>query len=941
MSAFHELNNETPRTPKAPRGRSKNSPIRTGHFPLRLAMPFLCLFLASLTHVSASEATGLSASYYQNESLVGPPTLERIDPQVAFSWGAGGPGAPIGSDGFSVRWRGTLTTPTTESLTLILRTDDGVRLWVDGVQVINSWIARSEADSTYSLPAQANRSYAIQIEYFERTGGATAQFLWQSASLTRQLVPTTALKPFQGLAASYYANEHLNGPVALSRIDKNVDFQWGSGGPGTPVGNDSFSARWVGSVTAPATESLSLVLRSDDGIRLWVDGALVINDWIARSSTDSIYTFAATAGRKYALRIEYFERTGGAVAQLLWQSASIPRQVIPAAALTPAAPFTLPLVASSVVNPAFLEGTRTAGTLITATAGSPSTNVPVPSLGDVAFYLDVPLSASATTEALVSSGTYQTKQLITWTPTLVAGEKLQILRLNDSLLFTFPAAGTMTIVHECGVQVPSTPVTTATKYAYKFARSGTFQVYARNTAGVEVGHCEVIVVDVDLDGPIANQVNYRREKGIGLKGGLPTDVTFVSSDLGLLEVSVKEPTSYGTRLYLKATRRGTPNFSARIGGPTGPIAKSIDIDEFVIESGLTYSLPTSTAGVGKSNLVMRPLVRNMTAMLDLFAHSTTFPGGVKKMDVPTSTFIPTIDPVASEEIGTLNLTFEVPQNETDYCFRSTFDQVSKYGTTTGSITYNGSIVRIYLLPDPDRLPYNKSGFEFTANAIATKPTKFGPFDIKLENDPSFDQGKAIFTSGDGNWEGITDNSRPIVLNTLKANGAKQSEGGETVWLCVKKGDTTIAMVDFAICAHPVNFRKGLSGGVGTTLIQDYKWDSDSGDLADLDLVNLYEYVTYSAQPNPPFTQPAPSPTIHGADGITGKSTDRHFSLGAIKGTVGVAVAEQNIYFDCDRELTSKNLLYGPVAITRRVEPLNGVWRYSLVADGVPFGFNLP
>jgi hypothetical protein len=70
------------------------------------------------------------------------------------------------------------------------------------------------------------------------------------------------------------------------RTDAHVDFDWGTGAPpGTGLGADNFSVRWTGWVEAKASGVHSFVTNSDDGVRLWVNGALVIDNWTDHPKT--------------------------------------------------------------------------------------------------------------------------------------------------------------------------------------------------------------------------------------------------------------------------------------------------------------------------------------------------------------------------------------------------------------------------------------------------------------------------------------------------------------------------------------------------------------------------------------------------------------------------------------------------------------------------------
>ena len=74
---------------------------------------------------------------------------------------------------------------------------------------------------------------------------------------------------------------------------------------------------------------------SDDGIRLYLDGKMIIDNWTQHPATENSAEVALEAGRKYDLKIEYCESGGQAVIKLLWSSPSQPKQIIPQNQLYP------------------------------------------------------------------------------------------------------------------------------------------------------------------------------------------------------------------------------------------------------------------------------------------------------------------------------------------------------------------------------------------------------------------------------------------------------------------------------------------------------------------------------------------------------------------------------------------------------------------------------
>ncbi|MCB0666820.1 MAG: glycoside hydrolase family 3 C-terminal domain-containing protein [Saprospiraceae bacterium] len=120
-----------------------------------------------------------------------------------------------------------------------------------------------------------------------------------------------------GLMGEYFNNRKLAGTPALVRVDDHLEFDW-PWSPGENVNDDQFSVRWTGWLKPEESFDGWLGLSSDDGIRMWVDDRLVIDNW-TKGSTNIVTTpMLFEAGRKYKLRIEMWEGGWGARAHLRW-----------------------------------------------------------------------------------------------------------------------------------------------------------------------------------------------------------------------------------------------------------------------------------------------------------------------------------------------------------------------------------------------------------------------------------------------------------------------------------------------------------------------------------------------------------------------------------------------------------------------------------------------
>lgn len=243
-------------------------------------------------------------SYWNNASLSGFPVLVRNDSSLNFNWGTGSPDPRISPDNFSARWfryidfgAGTYRFTATS--------DDGVRVYVDGQLIINGWF--DHAPTTFTADRfMSGGEHVVMVEFYERAGGAMIEVSWSPVS---QPTPNT-------WSAEYFNNMFLGGAPALVRNDANISFRWGNGSPAPGiVGADSFSVRWTRTLSlAPGRYRFFMTI--DDGGRLWVDNNLIINSWY--DSPAHTVTGDVTVSGPISVRMEYYENTGVAVAELTW-----------------------------------------------------------------------------------------------------------------------------------------------------------------------------------------------------------------------------------------------------------------------------------------------------------------------------------------------------------------------------------------------------------------------------------------------------------------------------------------------------------------------------------------------------------------------------------------------------------------------------------------------
>jgi hypothetical protein len=316
----------------------------------RLSILIGCLLLILLL-ASAASAQGYSpehsdpnwqAFYWNNMTLSGAPVLSRQEQSIDYDWGTGSPQPGlVNNDQFSARWSRYIDVlPGTYRFSAT--SDDGIRVFVDGHLIIDDWNdhpVRTVTADRYLGPGH----HLIVVEYYENGGQAVAKVSWASVNV---------ITKWRG---EYFNNISLSGAPALVRDDAHIFFDWGFGSPAPgPVNPDLFSVRWTRTIQLPAGQYI-FYTTVDDGVRLWVGGHLLIDYWqvqSARTYSGSIYL----PGGATEIRMEYFENTQRAVAQLTWSTGGVVPPPLPP---TPPGPPPPPPTSSVIVDdasPGFIKG---------------------------------------------------------------------------------------------------------------------------------------------------------------------------------------------------------------------------------------------------------------------------------------------------------------------------------------------------------------------------------------------------------------------------------------------------------------------------------------------------------------------------------------------------------------------------------------------------------
>ena len=252
--------------------------------------------------------------YFNNANLSGRPILVRDDgaERLNFDWGLKGPDSNCGLniDNFSVRWTRVVTF--SEGIfRFAVTADDGVRVYIDQQLKFESWVDQMAA-RTFDVQLAAG-NHQMTVEYYEHWGSATIKLAWEQHPCFSTVLP-------DHWRGEYFNNPHLNGQAVMIRDegDGYLDFDWQvkSPNPGCNLTANDFSARWSRNVVL-AAGSYRFTVTGDDGVRLFVDGKKVIDQWRQQEPTTYTADLKLPVGT-HRIILEYYQRTGQAIAKLSW-----------------------------------------------------------------------------------------------------------------------------------------------------------------------------------------------------------------------------------------------------------------------------------------------------------------------------------------------------------------------------------------------------------------------------------------------------------------------------------------------------------------------------------------------------------------------------------------------------------------------------------------------
>jgi hypothetical protein len=212
----------------------------------------------------------------------------------------------------------------------------------------------------YSVPFVLTTSASV-------TAGAFKAGAVPSGTANASFLNSSAIGTGTGLLGQYWANTTsdafitpgFNATPTLTNIDPTIAFDWNASQPAPNVGPDNYVVQWTGAVEPQFNETYTFSTTTDDGVLLYVNGQLLVNEWVPQPPTTWSGSINLAAQQRYNITMDYFQAGGGAEAYLFWSSPSTgPMTIIPQSQLYPV---TNPPPSVVLTNPA-------SGTVLTAAA---------------------------------------------------------------------------------------------------------------------------------------------------------------------------------------------------------------------------------------------------------------------------------------------------------------------------------------------------------------------------------------------------------------------------------------------------------------------------------------------------------------------------------------------------------------------------------------------
>ncbi|MDZ7898984.1 MAG: PA14 domain-containing protein [Arcicella sp.] len=217
---------------------------------------------------------GLQGTYFADTELAGGafPNFSTVD-EVNYHLDQGRPTVLGGFQNVSARWEGSIQVPITGTYTFNMRSDDGCRVWLDGVSKVDDWGYYGAKDHPFQVTLNAGERKNLKIEWKQGGGGYVAEFYWTFNGIPA-IVPRCSLFP------TATGGGGTGGGVAPDRTELGFASDNGASNPGNEGESQAFDnsnfTKWL---VFSSTGNIVYDFANDDNY--------AINSYTVTSANDS------------------------------------------------------------------------------------------------------------------------------------------------------------------------------------------------------------------------------------------------------------------------------------------------------------------------------------------------------------------------------------------------------------------------------------------------------------------------------------------------------------------------------------------------------------------------------------------------------------------------------------------------------------------------------
>ena len=264
---------------------------------------------ANFTALSRTLTSGARAEYYADNGFA---TLQSVSRTARMEFPGSGPASAR-----SARWSGLFNAPFSGTYLFHATGNGTARILLNGQGPASAVPIGTNQEATAYIRLAEGQPCTIRVEFAATDDQPAMELDWTTpAGGVAAFTPDQLYPVVGGLRGSYYASTSLTN-LAFARLDSTINFPTGVL-PGPRLPGDNYSVRWEGTVRSLKAGTYKFITTSDDGVRLWVNGTQIINDWNAHAPKDDTGTIALAANLDYLIVLEYFQGTGGAAISLQW-----------------------------------------------------------------------------------------------------------------------------------------------------------------------------------------------------------------------------------------------------------------------------------------------------------------------------------------------------------------------------------------------------------------------------------------------------------------------------------------------------------------------------------------------------------------------------------------------------------------------------------------------